>query len=501
MIDSKLFKNSSFSVLQTVSTAIAALILFKLMVIYAGLKITGVWAFMTSINAITGFGSNGFTSALLFYIPKYTLTADDRKIHNLINTTFISTFVLTAVLCIISYTAFSIIIPHTVDGAFIKIAFRLLPFVVISFFFSGISSCFLSSLDGHLLMYIRAKINISGAVVFLISGVLLLLKLGIIGIAMAQVIQNIFLLLVSAWYVKKKVPGYTFSLVFNKGIFKDIFHYGFNFQIISLMQIISEPFIKSMITKYAGSGNTAIFDFCVKLLSVFRSLIIAANQILVPQITLFKTRGHSNRIRVYYRANFKVLLFLSMLFFLSPIVVSDSISLFFLNEKSPELNFILANVSVAFLANALAFPAYFHNLGTGHLKWNVINNTVAALLILVLTPLLGHWVGGPFIIAGWTFAAITGAIILIGSFNKEHQISLISFFNLNTIEILVAFVCSYFLCKYINSIESISKSLYLTTLTNILVLILLLYYPVRKNQTFKAIKERVILRKKSLQIK
>ncbi len=462
-----------------------------------GLKVTGVWAFMTSINAITGFGSNGFTSALLFYIPKYQLTDGNRKIRDLINTTFFSTLVLTAILCVISYAAFSLIIPHTVDPAFIGIAFKLLPFVVVSFFFSGISACYLSVLDGHMLMYVRAKINIAGSVVFLISGVLLLLRFGIVGIAIAQVIQNIFLLIVSAWYVKKKVSVYNFSLHFDKSIFNDIFHYGFNFQIISLMQIISEPFMKSMITKFAGSANTAIFDFCVKLLSVFRSLIIAANQIIIPQITIFKTKGHSKRISIYYRVNFKVILFLGILFFLSPIVATDSISLFFLGQKSDDLNFILASVSIAFLANALAFPAYFYNLGTGHLKWNVINNTVGALLILILTPLLGFWIGGVFIILSWTFAAIIGAIILITTFNKEYEISLVSFFNLNTIEVLTAIVCSYFLCKYIDSIESISKSLYLTAITNMVVLILFLYYPVRKNKTFKAIKERITLKIKN----
>ncbi len=500
MKNSKLFKNSSFSVLQTVATAIAALVLFKLMVVYAGLKITGIWSFLTSINAIASFGSYGFANALLFYIPKYKLEENDKKLNSLINTTLLLSFFFTALLCAISYFIFTLIIPGTVDIKSTAIAFTLLPLIVVSFFFSGLSLSYLSILDGLILMHIRAKINIAGSAVFLTGGFILLLRFGIIGIAIAQIIQNIFLFVASMWQVKKYLPGYNFSFDFNKNIFKSIFRYGFNFQIISVTQIVSEPFMKAMITKFAGSENTAIFDFCVKLLSVFRSLIIAANQTIIPQITIFKTKGNLQRINVYYKTNFKLVLFLSILFFLSPIVLTDTISMFFLSRHSGEFNFILINVSVAFFINALAFPAYFHNLGTGHLKWNVINNIVAALLILIFTPLLGKLIGGNYVIICWALSAITGSVILITAFNRENRISLFSFFNFNMIQILAVMAASFIVCRYLDQIAPFRNSLYFTTSINLIVLILFLFYPVVKNSTFKEIRRRIILlRKKNLE--
>ncbi len=315
MKNSRILKNSSFSVLQTIVTAVAALLLFKLMVAHAGLKITGLWSYLSSVNAITAFGSYGFANALLYYVPKFQMQQGENKITDLINTTFFSVAGFTSILCILSYIIFHFVIPLTIEKSLTGEAFKLLPFVILSFFFSGLSSTYLSVLDGLILMHMRAKITITGSFIFLVSGSILLFKIGIVGIPIAQLIQNIFLLITSFFVVKKRMPSYKFSFIFNTHIFKNIFRYGFNFQVMSVTQIISDPFMKSMITKFAGSGYTAMFDFCIKLLSVFRSLLISANLSIVPQITIFNTSGKQSEIKRYYKANFQLVLIAGIIFF------------------------------------------------------------------------------------------------------------------------------------------------------------------------------------------
>ncbi|MEO7047061.1 MAG: lipopolysaccharide biosynthesis protein, partial [Ferruginibacter sp.] len=484
MSDKWVFKNSTYSVLQTIVTAIIALIVFKVMVVHVGLKITGLWSYLASITAITGFGSYGFANALLFYIPKYKLNNDPQKLNSLINTTILSSFLFTTILCVISYVVFILIIPSTVDQNLIVLSYRILPFVILSFLFSGVSASFLFILDGLMLMHVRAKIYMAASIVFLVCGILLILKMGILGIAIAQVIQNLVLLILSFILVKKNIKSYRFAFEFKKIIFKSTFKFGFNFQIISITQIISEPFMKSMITKFAGSEVTAMFDFCVKLLSLFRNLIIAANQTIVPQITIFKVKGHLQRLILYYRANFSLILFLGVIFFLSPIIFDDSISLFFLNQRNEVFNFILINVSFAYLANSIAIPAHFHNVGTGKLKWNVINNIVAAFIILISSPLLGKFVGGKYIIVGWAFSAIIAAMILIASFSRENHITILSFFNLNIVKLLGAMAISFIICKYLDNVLTFNNSLLAMTLIKFIVLFVCLFYPVVTNPTF-----------------
>ena len=437
--------------------AIVAILLFKLMVVHLGLKVTGLWSYLSSLTAITAFGSSGFANALLFFIPKYQLAGADRRVKTLINTSFVAVLVISILLCILAYGIFSYVIPLTVNSDVVYIAQSLLPFIVLSFFFSSLSTNYLSVLDGLMLMYLRAKINIAGAFIFLVAGFILLLKVGIIGIPIAQLIQNIFLLVASFIAVKRHIPSYKFSFEFDRTVFKNIFKYGFSFQLLSITQV-SDPFMKAMITKYAGSDITAIFDFCVKLLSVIRSLIISANQSIVPQISIFKALGKSSRIKTFYKANFKLVLLVSLVFFLSPLVLTDTVSLFFLNKTSSDFNFVLFNVAIGLLINALAFPAHFNNLGTGNLKWNVINNVITTVLIFILAPLIGKYIGGKYVVISWSIAAIVGAIVLLVSFSRENKLSIIPFFNSNLLAIIGAMFCAGILNNYLNGITVIKHS-------------------------------------------
>lgn len=470
--------------------AIAAIILFKIMVAQLGLKITGLWSFLSSITTITSFGSFGFANALLFYIPKYQVEHDECKVKTLINTSFFSVSMFTLALCAIAFVIFNYIIPFTVEKDLVNDANRLLPFIILSFFFSALSTTFLSVLDGLMLMHLRAKINIIGSAIFLIFGYILLPRLGIIAIPVAQVIQNLFLLIVPYLVVKKQLSYYRLFPGFNKEVFTEIFRYGFNFQLISLTQIISEPFMKAMITKFSGSHTTAIFDFCLKLLSVFRSLIISANQTIVPQITLLKTQGKLNRIKTYYKANLSLVLSLSLLFFLSPLALMDSISLFFLNERNNEFNFILCNISLGLLINAIAFPAHFYYLGTGNLRWNVINNAVTACLIFISAPLLGILVGGKLIVMSWSASAIIGSCLLIYAFNRQNNSSLLSFFNKNIIQLIVCLMLAIALNLYLNHFFLVGRSYMRILFANIAVLLLFVLYPVLNSQIFKKMVKR-----------
>ena len=135
MKNSKLFKNSWFSVFQTIVVAIVAILLFKLMVVHLGLKITGLWSYLSSLTAITAFGSSGFANALLFFIPKYQFAQNDANVKTLINTSFVAVLSISIVLCILAYSIFIYIIPFTVNADMVSIANSLLPYIVLSFFF------------------------------------------------------------------------------------------------------------------------------------------------------------------------------------------------------------------------------------------------------------------------------------------------------------------------------------------------------------------------------
>ncbi len=482
------FKNSFFSVIQTVVLSVSTLILFKLMVLKVGLNETGVWSFLSSITAITSFGSFGFANALLYYIPVLKSRGETPKLNTLINTSFFSTAAFTSLLCAMGYAVFFFIIPHTVSQSSLATAYELLPIIVISFFFSGLSSTFLSALDGMNLMHVRAKIYIIGSLTYLTFAIILINIWGIAGVPLAQIMQNIFLAIAGYNRAKKFIPGYAIKWQFDRITFRSIFKYGFNFQIISITQIISDPFVKSMIIKYTGSAATAVFDICMKLLNAIRSLIIASNQTITPQITIFNTLKKYARIRTFYKANFQVVSLLGTILFLTPVALSQEFSLLLINTISGDFIFIICNVSIALFINTIAFPAYFSYMGVGNLKWNVISNVVAAVLMFVSAPVIGELFGGKYIVLGWAVSSVTGSIILIYNFGKEYAISAWSIFNKNIIYVIIAFIIATLINFYLNSklLVMLNSNLYLFII-NICVTILIVSFPIYHNDISKKI--------------
>lgn len=411
--------------LQTVSMSLAALILFKLMVTYAGLRETGLWSLLSSVTTITGIGSFGFANALLYYVPRFLLEQKaEQPVGRLINTGLVAVAGTTLLLCLAAYLIFRVLIPVTVEKELVEKGLTMLPFVIGAFFVSGPATTYMTVLDGLQLMHIRARIQMLGSIIFLLLGWIFLMNWGISGVPLAQLAQQLFLLAAGLLFTQKKLPGYRLLPQFDRGTFNTIFRYGFNFQVISLTQIVSDFFMKSMLTRFAGSTYTALFDFSIKLLSFFRVLLISANQTIVPKVTEFKTLKKSSRIVTFYKANFRVISLLSVLLFLFPVALSDSISLIFLNQTGGDFNFILLQVALGLMVNAMAFPAHFHYMGKGQVRWNVINNLVAAFIILVGTPLLGMTLGGKYLVLSWSVAAAIGSLILLLAFKRENGISL-----------------------------------------------------------------------------
>lgn len=480
MKQNKAFKNSAFSIAQTIVLAIVSIVLFKMSVNIVGLEKTGVWSYLTSINSIAGFGSFGFSNAIIYFLPKYTVTSNN-KIAQLINTSFVSVFFVSIVLCCISYAVFYIIIPHTVAAQLIKEAYFLLPFIVVAYFFSGLSSVYISALDGLLLFQLRAKINIVSYFIFFIIGFLLLKKMGVAGIAIAQIIQNIFLLVVTYWHVKKNIAHYHFSFTFNSIIFKEVFKFGFNFQLISITQIISEPFMKSMITKFGGAAYTAIFDFIIKLLSISRNLIIAANQTIVPQLTIYKGLKKITTLKTLYKANFKIVLFLSILLFLTPLVFSDALSIFFLNEKSNLFCFILLNVSLGLLINAFALPAHFHFLGIGQIRWNVLNNILTAALMLVSAPLLGYFFQAKYIVLSWSISTMAGPILLMYVMHKQYKLSLNIFYSWHNLLLIISIIIAIVVNKFVSNSILPTNQVYINVAVSLIVYLAIVILPIKSH--------------------
>ncbi len=79
-------------------------------------------------------------------------------------------------------------------------------------------------------------------------------------------------------------------------------------------------------------------------------------------------------------------------------------------------------LTVGWVISNTSAPAYFINMGTGELKWNVISHIWLGVLNLVFGFILGEFLGGFYVIIGTSLSIILSSWQLIAKFNQANGI-------------------------------------------------------------------------------
>ena len=233
-----------------------------------------------------------------------------------------------------------------------------------------------------------------------------------------------------------------------KNTFREILGYSLNFQVIAITQLLLEPVAKALMSKFGGLSTVAYFEMAHRMVFQLRSLIAAGHQAIVPTIADAQERS-PGQLRSIYRFSFRLLLFLilfAMPFFM---MLTPFISWIWIGDYNA--TFILfANLLFAgWFLNLLANPAYFANLGTGELKWNVIGHIVIGVLNLTLGILLGQAFGGTGITIGFVVALLAGSSVIMFAYHKRHQHAIIQLFSFKSMYLGFASVIALIATGYL----------------------------------------------------
>ncbi|UCE07546.1 MAG: hypothetical protein JSW07_05795, partial [bacterium] len=142
-------------------------------------------------------------------------------------------------------------------------------------------------------------------------------------------------------------------------------------------------------------------------------------------------------------------------------------------------------ISIGWFLNTLSSPAYFVNLGTGELCWNLMGHIAIALLNAGLGFLLGTFFGGIGVVAAWLFSLTLGSSIIFLSYHIRHKIGLIELVPKSSRMNIAACICGTLSALIIqqklgfhSNIVGLNKIIFFTLST--IVLIPLWFDPMRK---------------------
>ena len=487
--------NAAMSVLQIVLIGIVIFILYKFLLVTIGVRKMGIWSLILASTSVAQVANFGLSGSVVKFVAKYTALKENQNASNVIQTAAISLGVFVGFLLLIAYPAFTKILGFIVASDSLPLALDILPYALLSIWLMMIVSIFQSALDGFQRIDLRSIILTCSSILNLIFCVILAPSYGLMGVAYARVAQML-LTLIAVWFVLKryiKLP--ILPCKWNKQLFKEILSYGLKYQTISIMTMFYDPVTKGLLSKFGSLSMVGYYEMASRMVQQFRALVVSANQVLFPAIADLKERD-PEKVASVYRTSYQLLFYLSLPLYSLIIVSLPVISVLWIGYYEKIFISFGVLLTLGWFLNTLSAPAYFVNLGTGELCWNVVSHVAIGVLNAILGLLLGVYLGGTGVVIAWALSLSLGSCLIYFSYHTKHKIPLIELLPRDSgLAIIVSLVGA------VSIIAIQDKTDYMVMIPGIFLVAILLtlwFHPMRK-RLMGWVSDELLVRKNEMQ--
>lgn len=463
-------KNSTLAIAEYFINVVTLFIVYKIIIINLGIEGLGIWSLILSLFSITTLGNAGVASGTVKFIAEYKAINDYQNLNNVLFNSIILVLSFTAILFVIIFIIYEIIPESTISLDEREVISPLIPIISLSYIFAIIGRIFLSTIDGLNLIYIRSIIGIISKLFFLIFVFFLLEANGLMGLAVANLIQYLVILIVGGYYVVKliKLRFENFG-TYNKNIFKKIFSYGFQFQLSSIFQMLMDPLTKFFLKDLGGLSAVGNFEIIYKFYIQIRQLIVVIVVVYVPQVsTLHKT--FPKKISQLYKKVSREVYSIMFILFNSAFCFMPLLLLVLNTEYTQYMQFFSVVLYLGLIFNIVGVVPYYFNSGTGDLKINTNSSFIMAVTNIIFCLIFGYALNlrAEGVIISWAISQLISNIILIFSYSRKNKIG-INNFNLKSVFFFSSLI--YFLLSIVINIVLDYNLFYITILNTFLLII------------------------------
>jgi O-antigen/teichoic acid export membrane protein len=384
----------------------------------------GIWAIVLATASASKISELGFTGSAVKFTARY-IARDERNVASgIIQTTVLTIGVILACILAVGYPLVVWILRKIIPVENIQNALSILPFALVSVWIGGVAGVFSSGLDGCQRYDLRALVSIIAAIFLLCLSWILVPRFGLIGLAWAQIGQGVSMLIGSRVMLQRELPALPLLMYgWRYSLFREMFHYGVNFQIVSIFSMLFDPTTKALMAKFGGLSFTAYYEMANRMVMQFRSLLITANQVIVPRIaTLYEKAPEA--VQYTYKESYRIVFFLALPLYAGVAAAAPLVSELWIGNYEPSFARYSMMLAAGFCFNTLVGPAYFVNLGTGELRWNTISHVVIGILNGILGYLLGSVFGGEGVVLGYLLALVIGSSLVVLGYHYDYHIPL-----------------------------------------------------------------------------
>jgi O-antigen/teichoic acid export membrane protein len=425
----KILVNAISSSVQVVIVGVVYFFLYKFLLNKLGSVQLGIWSLVLATSSIASLANLGITSGMVKFIADYEVKKEFHLIGVTIYTAFFSLIFFISIIAIVIFFFGEVILQQIITGNNLELALKILPISVACLCINTLSGIFTSVLEGLQKNYIKNIIYSISSLVLLLLAYVLTPKWGLVGVAYAQLLQSVFIIVLAFIFSLKY---YSIKVFFKNSwsnqVFKKLFNYGAKFQLISLAQMLYEPTTKMLLGKFGGLEFLGFYEMANRLVSQVRSVIVSANQVMIPVIAQANITNKQNVVSIYNKS-MSLLLFVSLFFVLILSIATPSISLLWIGHI--EKQFIFSSYILIFstLINIMCGPAYFSFLAEGYLKILLITHLAMAVMNVLFGYIFGYTIGGFGVVIAWAAALSVGSFWCIYMYQTRQKIINASIFN------------------------------------------------------------------------
>ena len=419
----QVFLNAVTTIAQTLGNACVLFFLYRFLIRSVGVERLGIWSLVLATTSVITLANQGFSASIVKFVAKYAARGNTDEVAVLVQTAVVSVGFAIGVVSIGLYPVARWILHAVLPHARLAEAYAILPLAIISLWIAIVEGVLQAGLAGHQLITVCNYLELGGGLSYLALAFVLVPAHGLLGLAYAQVIQGLGILLVTWLLLRRRMPGLPFvPRRWSRTMFRELGGYGFHFQLITSTQALREPVTKALIAKFGGLAMTGFYDLAARWIFTFRELIVQANQVLVPTISHLQERD-PKLIPVVYRESYRLIFFLSVPIFASAAVLSPLVSRIWIGRYEATFVEFVAILAAGWLVNVLTNPAYVVDLGTGALKWVSIGCLSAAVLNASLGFAAGLHFGGIGVVAATAVSQAVGYGIVLVAYHLENRVA------------------------------------------------------------------------------
>ena len=280
----RLIFNAGSSVIQIIVSSVTLFFLYRYLLETIGIEQLGIWSLVLAVSSIVQLGNFGLTGSIVKHVADFDAIGDKSKISQAIQTAVISIAVFSFFLIICAYPAAIYYFGFATSGESYQSAVKILPLAITAFWIMLVTNIYQSGLYGCQLILQRNMILIAESICHLFLCIILASRYGLIGLAYARIAQNTITLLTVVFVLKKHLRTLPFlPRYWSRYLFKEMLGYGVNLQVISLLVLLCDPLTKGLLSRYGSISMVGYYEMANKMVQQVRSLIVSANQVLVPE--------------------------------------------------------------------------------------------------------------------------------------------------------------------------------------------------------------------------